>query len=344
MTTPNQPVKRFALAIALMCVAALFVMCGDNGSGGGGGTTPSVTISAPGIVSPNTQSPIFESQPTLTVTNATVSNGTTPTYTFQVATDSAFSSMIRNVSGIAQGSGQTSWAVDPALGNGDYFWRARADAAGTSGGFSAVAQFVIIGGGTAAGETTVVFDPLTNGSTLATAQRGGTFTPQGWRIENTSDFLRYEIPTITNGYVQWQNRGLTPRGVTDDSHMLIGMFDPTAGGFRSNPFRVNVQKLWNNPHNPPFVRLRFISQGRIEDAGFNFTDWDPGQVYTWRLDWGPAAGANTARVYLDGIEIMQIRYSRTYQPNTHFVELGIEERNESVIDAVYSNLLIVTRD
>jgi hypothetical protein len=43
------------------------------------------------------------------------------------------------------------------------------------------------------------------------------------------------------------------------------------------------------------------------------------------------------------MEFTQVRYNRPYQPNTHWVELGIEDRGESVIDAVYRNLAIVRR-
>jgi hypothetical protein len=189
----------------------------------------------------------------------------------------------------------------------------------------------------------VVFDDLTDGSTLATDREGGSFTPQGWRVNNNTDYLRYEVPTIENGYVQWQNVGLTPRGANDASHMLFGMWDPTAGAYRQNPFRVHLQKLWPNPHNPPFLRFRWISQGREEEAVSNFTDWNPAQAYTWRVDWGPSGGANIARVFLDGAEIMSLGYNRPYQPETHYIELGVQERHESVIDAIYRNLTIVRR-
>ena len=325
--------------LGVLALAAAFAGCSDSDSGT---TSATVTISAPVIVSPNAPSPVGENPPTLTVTNATVSTGAAATYTFQIATDQGFSSLLRQADNIAQGSGQTSWTPGQPLGDGAYFWRARASASGVTGPFSTVGQFIVSGApATKPGETVVVFDPLT-GSTLG-EQHGGTLTPQGWRVETNEDFLRYEVPTVENGYVQWQNTGLTPRGATVDSHMLFGMWDPTAGAFRQNAFRVHLQKLWNNPHNPPFMRFRWISQGREQEAGVNFTNWDPGQTYTFRVDWGPAAGAHTARVFLDGIEIMQVRYNRPYQPNTHFIELGIGSRGESVIDAVYKNLSIVRR-
>ena len=47
---------------------------------------------------------------------------------------------------------------------------------------------------------------------------------------------------------------------------------------------------------------------------------------------------------LDGIEVMGIQYNRPYNPQTHFVELGIGERGESVIDAIYRNFTVVRRN
>ncbi len=326
---------------AFLTIAALALGgCGEE-SGGGPGTGSSVTLTAPGIVSPNSSSPVADTQPTLTVTNATASNGATPTYTFQVASDQAFGSMVAQASGIAQGSGQTSWEVSHPLASGSYFWRARAEAAGVAGQFSAVAQLAVLGIG-GPGESIVVSDDLMHGSTVAIARGGGTFTSGGWRVDSNNDFLRYEVPTVAHGYVQWQNVGLTPQGIAD-SRMFFGMWDPTAGNFRTNPFRVNVQHAWPPDHNPPWIRLRWISQGRQEDGGYNFNNWDPGAVYTWRVEWGPDGEDELARVLLDGVEVIRLPYNYQYQPNVHWIELGIEERRESIINLVYRNFAVVRR-
>ena len=336
-TLPLRNIISGALALSM---AVALAGCGDSS---GTTTESTVTITSPGIVGPNAASPAPSAQPTLTVTNVSVSDGSTATYSFQIATDEAFQSILRQTTGVAQGSAQTTWTPD-TLATGAYFWRARGVSGGTNGPWSQVAQFLISAGPeTGPGENVVVFDALTDGTTMG-VQNGGSLTQNGWRINTNSDFLRYEVPSVSNGYVQWQNLGLTPRGANDASHMLMGMWDPAAGPYRQNPFRVHVQKLWANPHNPPFMRLRFISQGREHDAGANFTNWNPGQVYTWRLDWGPGAGVNRARVFLDGIEVMGIQYNRAYNPQTHFIELGIGERGESVLDAIYRNFTVVSRN
>lgn len=338
---PQLPRLAFILSGTTLLALGL-ARCGDSGDTSGSGTGSSVTITAPGAVSPNAPSPISDSQPTLTVTNASVSNGSIPTYSFQVASDQGFASIVAQTTGIAQGSGQTSWQVSQPLGDGAYFWRARAEVPGTVGPYSSVAQFAVLRTTAGPGETTVVFDSLTGGSSLATERSGGTFTADGWRVNSNDDFLRYEIPTVQNGYVQWQNVSLTPEGANVSSQMLFGMWDPTAGSYRQNAFRVHLQKLWGPTHNPPYIRLRWISQGRLEDAGYNFTDWNPATAYTWRIDWG-RNGETVAIVLLDGEEIMEVNYSRPYQPDTQWIELGVDERDESVIGAVYRNFLVVRR-
>jgi hypothetical protein len=331
------------IALGTMATALALSRCGDSGgsNGGNGGTGSSVTITAPAVVGPNATS-VSDAQPTLTVSNATVSNGSTPTYSFQVASDQGFGSIVVQSSGVAQGGSETSWEVSQALTDGMYFWRARADAAGTNGPFSSVAQFALVAVG-GPGETVLVFDELTGGSTLATERNGGEFLPEGWRVNSTDDFLRYEVPTVDNGYVQWQNLGLTPTGATGDSVMLFGMWDPTAGSYRQNPFRVHLEKLWGPTHNPPYIRFRWISQGRQDEVGYNFTDWDPSKVYTWRVEWGPDGGAFTARVYLDGMQIMEVGYERAYQPDTHWIEFGPSERHETVVGAIFRNFAVVRR-
>jgi len=331
------PLRQTILAATVVLSALALIHCGDSGDGG----NVTITITTPGIVGPNGATPT-DNPPTLTVTNVTVSDGSGATYTFQIATDQVFANILRQTSGVGQGSAQTTWTPDEFGNTGLYFWRARGEAGGVVGPWSAVAQFIIGGGGVGPGETQVLFDSLTGGMTIG-EQHGGTLTPNGWRVNTNGDFLRYEVPTVENGYAEWQNLGLTPRGANDASHMLFGMWDPSAGAYVRNAFRVHVQKLWSNPHNPPFIRLRWISQGREHDVGTNFTNWDAGHAYTWRVDWGPAGATNIARVFLDDIEIMQTQYNRPYSPRTHFIELGIGERGESVIDAIYKNFLVVRR-
>jgi hypothetical protein len=286
-------------------------------------------------------------QPTLTVSNATASDGSTPTYAFQVATDSGFSSIVAQNPSVSQGSqGQTSWQVSQALDGRQHFWRARARAGGTDGPFSPVADFTVRLPGFIGGSGTIqIFDPLTNGTTVGTTRRGGTFTAEGWRVDTLSDFIRYEVSPLLpgSGFVEFESIGLNRRNLRNDALMLLGMWDPTRGDYRVNPFRVHLQKR-DEFHNPPYLRLRWISGGILIEPEANIIDWVPSTRYAWRIEWGPNdGGSQTTRVFINDQEVMRGNYQRPYTPARHWIELGIEERNESVIGAVYSNVRIGRR-
>ena len=150
-------------------------------------------------------------------------------------------------------------------------------------------------------------------------------------------------PPTSNGFVEWENLGLRRNNADAEAYMLFAMWDPGSGEFRANPFRVNIQKL-DTQHNPPYVRLRFISDGDERNTGYNFLDWDPAQRYRWRVEWGPSTDRNEARVYVNDVEVMQVVYTPPYEPRTHWVELGVNEsRNESCVGAVFSNVRIGRR-
>ncbi len=114
--------------------------------GASAGTTASVTDATSGITitTPTPAAPAdgqkfkYTDQPiTLTVNNA-ASTGGTMTYSFQVASDSAFATIVFSKDGVATGGGTTtSLKIDSTLaGNKDYFWRARAVSGGVSGPYS----------------------------------------------------------------------------------------------------------------------------------------------------------------------------------------------------------------
>ena len=99
-----------------------------------------VSLTAPTPSTPNDgQTFKYAEQPlTLVVKNA-VTTGSAPTYTFQVASDAGFSTVVNAQDNVAQGANGTTSVVLPKLaGAKTYFWRARATSSGTVGLFSAV--------------------------------------------------------------------------------------------------------------------------------------------------------------------------------------------------------------
>jgi len=311
-------------------------------------------VTAPTVASPLPGSELEQSQPVLVVSNATTEDQAPLTYSFEVGTDSGFEEIVILATGISQGTdGHTSWQVSETLESRKYFWRSRARSGMVKSPYSAVADFTVKAVATPppppppppplptppAGVT--VFDPLTGGSSVGEVQ-GGVFEAQGWRVTGKSDFIRYVISTLSSGYATWETRGLNPMNNRPEHYMLFGMWDPSRGEYRTNPFRVHIRKL-DTRHNHPYIRLRWISGGEEHNTGYDFMNWNPQHAYQWSIEWGPESGSHMVRVSLDGQVIIEQRYSKSYRPHVHWVELGNSERHESIVGAIYANLQIGAR-
>lgn len=108
-------------------------------------TPPTVSLSAPVSVGPTDHARIGNpEQPiTLTIQNAVATQTGATTYTFEVATDSAFASKVQTKDNVPEGAGQTSVRLDPLPPDKDYFWHARAQRGGVVGVFSSTFSFSI---------------------------------------------------------------------------------------------------------------------------------------------------------------------------------------------------------
>jgi hypothetical protein len=110
----------------------------------GNDLTASVTV--PRALSPGVAAQIrnLDQPVTLVVANAVITQSTTVTYTFEVATDTTFANKVYSKSGVAAGAnGQTSLTIDRLGPGADYYWRARAEGGGTIGPFSSARLFTI---------------------------------------------------------------------------------------------------------------------------------------------------------------------------------------------------------
>jgi len=338
--------RLFTIGVALASAALVLAGCSDDGGNGGGTTGGSVTITAPGLVSPANGSQVT-GQATLVVSNVTVSGGGgTPTYQFQVATDTNFATVIAQASGIPQGDGgETSWSAGSEVGSGLVYWRVRASVGGTSGPYSAVGNFNFQGGPQTGGRTdqVLLYDPLI-GSSLGDVI-GGELTDEGWLVIASSNSIVYDMPTIETGFLEFDVKGLDIRNPTRDARHLFFMWDPSLGSdMTSNRFRVSLQKLdGRSSINDRWLRLRFISQGRQTDVGSTFRGWTPERTYRIRLEWGREGDVNVCRVFIDDDQKVFFQYPRPYIPQIHRIELGAAGRAETPENAIYSNVTIGTR-
>lgn len=334
-----------ALLVGMCIVLSLLAYSGC----GSDSPSSSSSLTAPTIQSPSVGETIEELQPTLTVGNATGGVGE-PTYQFEVAADSSFGSVVASDEGIRQGGGgTTSWKVPRVLEPGrDYFWRARASASGEIGPYSSVATFSIRAGFLSTDPDAgglIVFDPLWNGTSVGEVG-GGTFNSRGWMATAADTYIRYEVPTLPNGFVEFDVTNLRNPNPRSDKRSLLIMWDPTAGDYTDNPYRVHIAKYDTRLVDRWHVRLRFISQGQEHNTGIDLYDWDPNRVYTWRMEWGAfpgLVGSQRVRVLLDGAEIMVRNYDPIYRPAVHWIELGMGPRQETLEQAIFSNVKIGVR-
>ena len=151
--------SRACCGIVLSLAALTAAACG------GSTTAPVVPTTAPVLLTPANGSQVANQlQPvTLVVQNAAGSKAGT-TYTFEVASDIAFTTKVQTKDGIAEGStGQTSVKLDALPATASYFWRARAQAPGGTGVFSDLFKFTI-GANVTVGAPTPI-SPLTNAQT-----------------------------------------------------------------------------------------------------------------------------------------------------------------------------------
>ncbi len=191
---------RFAATAAVCIVAAA---CSKSSSptqpsttaaAGADGATATASVTVPRAVSPaagvtirNTDQPV-----TLVVANAVITQSAAATYTFEVSTDSAFSSKAYSKTGVAAGaSGQTSLTIDKIPAGTNYYWHARAEGGGTVGPFSAARPFTI--GPAIVIDSATLVSPISGAGTgarptftVTNATRSGPAGPISYKFEIAS--------------------------------------------------------------------------------------------------------------------------------------------------------------
>src|SRR5690348_560727 len=134
---------RHSLAPATAVLAALCTACTGSSTQPTGGSS---SVTSPVGVSPVASAQIrFADQPvTLIVKNAVITQSPGTTYSFEVATDAAFTSKVQTKDGVAESlDGQTAVKLDTLPASKDYYWHARAIAGGSTGPFSAPMKFTM---------------------------------------------------------------------------------------------------------------------------------------------------------------------------------------------------------
>ncbi len=236
--------------------------------------------------------------PTLEIGNASDVDRDALTYTFEVATSAAFTTIVASQSGVAPGNGTTSWVVDTALtDNTTYFWRARAvDPDAMAGPDLPAGSFFV--NTTNNPPSTVALQGPADGAEVAS------LTPS-LSVANATDLdgdvlvYEFELDTspafsapISSGAIIEGGAGqtsFTPAALTENTeyYWRARAFDGTAGGdWASGSFFVNAtndppgQPVAQNPVDGSLVdrttvrfSLRNTSDPDRDAVSYVFTIW-----------------------------------------------------------------------
>lgn len=162
--------RTFGRALGVV-VALAATACGGStptspSGGANAGTSLTASVAAPRSLTPASGAQIANAaQPVnLLVQNAVVTKGAGTTYTFEVATDSAFANKVQTKDAVAEGDGgQTGTKLDALAAAKDYYWHVRAQGGGTVGVFGATNKFTI--GPAITLDAPVPIGPLTSAQT-----------------------------------------------------------------------------------------------------------------------------------------------------------------------------------
>ncbi len=133
--------KRTLSVLTASVLLSTALACSTHNPAGG-----SNTLTMPQAMTPSNGTTVkWTAQPiTLTVQNAVTTGSGPLTYTFDVASDVAFATIVASKPNVAAGSGSTSVTLDSALaGNKTYYWRARAFSGTTPGPYTPTVTFLV---------------------------------------------------------------------------------------------------------------------------------------------------------------------------------------------------------
>jgi hypothetical protein len=181
----------------------------------------------------------------------------------------------------------------------------------------------------------VLDDPL-QGSTKG-VRSGGTFTEGGWKVTGQYDCIRWRVPAIPRGAVEWEVRGLNPverRAGMEDKTEIFHLYDPTfgdsdanyVGGYRDNPTKHFVRKIGAAGGATDAMELVWKIGDRHVEPDTSVLDWDPARTYRFREEWGPEGSDSVIRTYRDGALIATLSVPGPFAPAGLSVRIAASPR------------------
>jgi len=345
---------RTYVAAGLCAIVALSIACGrpasttvsptssskaSTGSTATAADGSTLKVSAPTPVSPVNDEAVADRNPTLIATAAAgkYSQGSLA-YDFELYDD-------QNVKIQTLVRPDLNWPVGTLEYDKRYTWRLRATADNAFGPWSAFASFrTPEGRGYIRGNE--LFDPLTNGQTVASGMNDVTFIPgQGVRLNSLESFVEYRLQQpLTDGEMSMI---VTNLGNSDEpwKTKIASMLQGDGVNITDNSYRVTLDR--RNASSGGTVRYTMRSRG--VDAGepnAGGMGWSRSKIYLWTFTWNNGASRLTVK---DGgstgntVKSVGTNYKAPYSPNPHVIRLGSvggRAGSETLPGAIIRNLWV----
>jgi hypothetical protein len=236
----------------------------------------------------------------------------------------------------------TSWTVVAQLApNARHTWRVRAEYLGEVGPWSVTQSFITI-------DPAIINDPLTNGRTIG-RQVGGGFVAGGWQSRSLTDGIDYDVPACAACTLEFDATNFGPQeGLPFERDLKwVSMGDANSFGsfadFRDNPWKMHLVQRADYPSGMEIVWRNGGTDADGGDPGdhrIKLTDtpitFSSSAVYHFLLDWD-SRGYSIA---VNGITVMQDGWGHLYTPPNFRVSLGCYPRGDSLVGAIYRNVLL----
>jgi hypothetical protein len=310
----------------------------DEVAGADGAT---LKVTAPGLVSPINDAVLTGSSVTLVATAATGRYTNSPlAYDFELYDGSGVKVRTEVVAGLT-------WPVAGLQFEGSYTWRVRATSDNTYGPWSVFGSFKTPANrGYIRGNE--LFDPLSNGETVAGIVSGSTFVPgQGIRLETIDSYVEYRlespltdgqmsviITNLRNSNEQWKSK-------------LFSMLQGDGVNVTDNAYRLTIDR--RNRDSSGTVRYTLRSRGvdsNPPEPNCGSANWDATHIYLWTYSWSGGSSNITVRDGGANGPVMKscgTNYRAPYAPNPHLIRLGSvfgRGGNETLPQAIFRNLFV----
>jgi hypothetical protein len=193
----------------------------------------------------------------------------------------------------------------------------------------------------------IINDPLTDGKTSG-QQLGGRFVPGGWQSNSLTDAINWDVPTCVSCTLEFDITGVgSQEGLPFEKDLkFVSMGDPNAfgdfGSFRDHPWKMHLiqradyprgmEIIWRNGGTDP--------EGDPGDHRIKLTDtpitFSSSASLHFLLDWDTRGYS----IAVNGITVMQDGWDHWYEPSRMRVSLGCYPRGESLVGAIYRNVLL----